>query len=414
MGNLVFVTTLLQNFLVFPALLLEGRKAEEDIMRRTGLTSMCLTLILELAWSNYRPQPLTIQLTSLAAITSAFAQVLHFGIAFGLVPQIAYSSLLAGSLHFIADLFWIWVKQVGTAYVVTSNRSPAKYQILAWITVMILGTLVTLYPEIRQMPFVVVAIASLPRIAVASRLLLERSKGCNCKMTNQSEDKCDVPAGSDIQNASENENVPSLSIPRTLRFTIFACNGSTGEALNDMATDLKLRVALSDGDIQLALAYNCAVLLSMAGGYVSESMAAGIGARRIFCCFWGLCQVCRGFGMEYLTPDRTGLMFAFVFFDKFTGPLGQAAIDTALLSLLRRDNGGRGPEGWPRMPANAVWTLRAAAERLERPFCQLLLLHFGTSNAPTWVPLTFAAISVGFVLHTLKPESQKNEEKKVA
>merc|ERR1711957_820606 len=104
--------------------------------------------------------------------------------------------------------------------------------------------------------------------------------------------------------------------------------------------------------------------------------------------------------MELLTPDKTWLMFVFVFADKFTGPLGQAAIDTALLTLMRQSREAGIGKGWPRMPANALWTLRTAAERLERPMCQLLLLRFGAGNAPVWVPITFATVAVLFVEHT--------------
>mmetsp|Transcript_109334 Transcript_109334/g.310010 ORF Transcript_109334/g.310010 Transcript_109334/m.310010 type:complete len:153 (-) Transcript_109334:159-617(-) len=140
----------------------------------------------------------------------------------------------------------------------------------------------------------------------------------------------------------------------------------------------------------------------MCGGYLSERAASGPGARRAFASLWGLCQLCRGLGMRHLTPERTWLMFTFVFFDKFTGPLGQAAIDTALLALLRRDSGGASPPGWPRMPANAVWTLRTAAERLERPLCQLLLLQLGIPRAPAALPVCAAGVSVAFVWTTLR------------
>ena len=116
---------------------------------------------------------------------------------------------------------------------------------------------------------------------------------------------------------------------------------------------------------------------------------------------WGLCQTIRAFGMQHLTADRIGLMFFFVFFDKFTGPLGQASVDGALLLLLKQARQSRSNAWYPqRIPANGMWTLRTAAERLERPLCQLLLLHFGAANAPPAVSLFFTAIAVCFVLHT--------------
>ena len=62
-------------------------------------------------------------------------------------------------------------------------------------------------------------------------------------------------------------------------------NGSTAEALNDMAIDLKVRGALASDNTKLTLSYNAAVVLSICvylcthicrmcvGGFVSETLA---------------------------------------------------------------------------------------------------------------------------------------------
>lgn len=303
------------------------------------------------------------------------------------------------ALQLLMGLPWIFVTQVSTAFVVSSNRSPARYQQLAWITVMILGIIVTLFPSTRETPAFVILVAGLPRVLVASVLVSASMAGVGAEAVANGTSGTST---SKTANGSEQHGSLSVALPRAARFALFACNGTTGEALNDMATDLRIRDALAMGDTQLDLTYKVAVLLSMGGGFVAESLASGTGARRGFAALWGLCQVIRGLGMVHMTPDKTGLMFFFVFFDKFSGPLGQAAIDTALLSLMRLDGGGKAPFSWPRIPVNAMWTLRTAAERLERPVCQLLLLRLGMANASQWVPLAFTSVAVGFVLHTFR------------
>merc|ERR1711957_467430 len=98
------------------------------------------------------------------------------------------------------------------------------------------------------------------------------------------------------------EDSYTVPLPCAAHFALFACNGSIGEALNDMATDLKIRSALSSGDTTLTVSYNIAVILSMSGGFASESLSSTVGARRLFAALWGVCQFLRSFGMELLTP----------------------------------------------------------------------------------------------------------------
>lgn len=387
-----FVAMLALNFFIFPALLLTGRQAEEDIWRRTGLQAMCIIVLLDLAWTNTHPQAFSLLQVAAAAGLSVCCHFLHLLLAFGVFVG-AYSYTTAMALQFGTGLPWIFVSQVGTEFVVATGRSPARFQILAWITVMFLGTMVTVYPAMRESTWLVIAIAGLPRLVVCLALVWEASVG--------------VVQRGEAAEASGDSSY-SVALPRAARFAVFACNGSTGEALNDMATDLKIRRALTAGDTQMTVTYNLAVVLSMFGGYVSESFAAGKeGPRRMFSVLWFCSQVFRSVGMDFLTPDRNWLMFTFVFMDKFTGPLGQAAIDTALLAVMRRGRDeGRGSSPGPRLPANALWTVRTAAERLERPACQLLLLTLQVDRAPVWLPVSAALVATAFVQFTLRPAAE--------
>eukprot|EP00931_Biecheleriopsis_adriatica_P073539 TRINITY_DN47800_c0_g1_i1.p1 TRINITY_DN47800_c0_g1~~TRINITY_DN47800_c0_g1_i1.p1 ORF type:complete len:432 (-),score=54.62 TRINITY_DN47800_c0_g1_i1:127-1353(-) len=393
-----FVSTLFVNFFIFPTLLLTGRKAEENVWRHTSLMSMCVLILLDLVWANVHPRPLGLGSTAAAAALSGIAFMTHLLLAYGVLRVVEYSFNVGMALQLVTAVPWIFVQQLGTAFVVSSGRSPARFQMLAWITVMILGTLVTMYPTLRQNTLFVVGVASSPRLIVAAVLFCARLLG---------------PASTGAKSVKEKgdgNDSYSIALPRAFGFTLFACNGTLGEAINDMATELTIRGALKSGETSLTIAYNIAVILSMCAGFVSDSMASSDGARRIFSLCWAGCQVFRSCSMHLLSSDHIWLMFAFVFGDKFTGPLGQSAIDTALLKVMQRGRDESTGKAWPRIPANAMWTLRTATERLERPLCQLVLLRFGAGNAPPWLPITLTLLSVSLVQFTLRSGSDEGKK----
>ena len=295
-------------------------------------------------------------------------------------------------MHLSTLIPMILVNQVGTDFVVRSGRSPARYQQLAWITVMVLGSLITGgWMLMLREPAVVLTVGVSPFLIVTACLLLSDSDD----------------AGHDGAPKGSTPSVATTSyvdMSYALQFVLFATNGSTGEALNDMATELKTRAALQTGDTSLQLAYNIAVILSMLLGYVLESLVHSDGARKVFILVWSGCQAMRGIGMEFMTPDRLWVVFLFVFCDKFSGPLGQAAIDTALLKLISRgseDTKGNKPKSWRVIPANGLWTYRNAVSSLERPLCGLVLMSLQLANAPLWLPMALASLACGFVLVTL-------------
>jgi len=282
------------------------------------------------------------------------------------------------------------VGQFGTDYIVTTNRSPARYLQLAWITVMVAGSSLSLVGWLRNAPGFLVFLALLPSLlsfvwlTVASLLSFQEEQTTTT-----------------VSDATASEDLLTLALPRATKFLAFAFTSVYGEAFNDITTDLTVRRALSAGDSTLQLSYNGAVLASMCCGLVTETLAAGA-ASRTFAALWGLCQLMRCAGIGFLSPENWQLMFAFCFFDKLTGPLGSAAMDTALLALIRRDGGGSTPSTWRRVPANGMWTLRYPAELLQRTSCQMLLLRTGGSM-PVWVSMSFTTLSVAFVFHTLRP-----------
>jgi len=391
-----YVNTLSMEFFIFAALLIAGRRAEEDIMRRSALLSMCFVIISDVAWTNLHPKPVSLRIAAAAAGGSVLAQGMNLAIAFGVVPSLEYSSALAGPLLVAAGLCWIVVGQFGTDYVVTTNRSPARYLQLAWITVMVAGSSLSLIGWLRNAPGFLVFLALLPRLLSFVWLMAASL------LSFQQEQTDTVHAGKVTEELT-------LAIPRAANFLVFAFTSVYGEAFNDITTDLTVRRALSAGDSTLQLSYNGAVLASMCCGLVTETLAAGA-ASRTFAALWGLCQLMRCAGIGFLSPENWQLMFAFCFFDKLTGPLGSAAMDVALLALIRRDGGGSAPSRWPRIPANGIWTLRYPAEMLQRTSCQMLLLRTGGSM-PIWVSMSFTTLSVAFVFHSLRPAAKRDLKK---
>ena len=66
--------------------------------------------------------------------------------------------------------------------------------------------------------------------------------------------------------------------------------------------------------------------------------------------------------------------------------------------------------------AQVLWSLRGAAERLERPVCQIVLLKLAPPGAapgestPVWLSPTLAAVSLAFVLARLRDRAASKSE----
>ena len=185
----------------------------------------------------------------------------------------------------------------------------------------------------------------------------------------------------------------------------------------DSAVGLTVRQSLVRGKSELALANQTAVLVSMLLALFSEVVllkgtnAASRSATYI--ALWLGVQLLRSGGFGYLTDDFQGalLVWAFVFVDKYTGPLGNAAVETSLLVTLqqqqqqqtqpqpptstasrrsssRSSSRGRGRSPSPKpsltsgfgsgfgswtVPGAMLLTVRHVVESSPRPFFELLL-----------------------------------------
>ena len=132
--------------------------------------------------------------------------------------------------------------------------------------------------------------------------------------------------------------------------------------------------------------------------------------------FWALNQAFRAALLSYLTPSRAWLLAIFVLSDKYAGPLGSAALDDALLAELRRGRELQDAAPSWGIGSQVLWSLRGAAERLERPVCQIVLLKLAPPGAapgestPVWLSPTLAAVSLAFVLARLRDRAAAKSE----
>lgn len=99
---------------------------------------------------------------------------------------------------------------------------------------MVLSSITVLFPWLRELNTVLVSLSVGPHLLVSACLLLAASQSSNGHRQGQAA-------------TVEAKAVRYVDVGHTLQFVLFASNGSTGEALNDMATDLKIRAALSTG-----------------------------------------------------------------------------------------------------------------------------------------------------------------------
>ena len=117
-----------------------------------------------------------------------------------------------------------------------------------------------------------------------------------------------------------------------------------------------------------------------------------------------------------LSGERAGILLtSFVLVDKFVGPLGVAALDTALLWLISHGSSmmdttspeTKGGVGSVLLPSTLLWAIRSGSEKVERPFIQSVILSMSegkrhTFAAPSWVAPVLASMTAGTVMYVLQ------------
>jgi hypothetical protein len=352
-GHLLTLSTFLQllpKFYVSTALLVGGRADAEWTYRQAVAQGLIVSLSAEMLWTWVHPRCISSKVAALAlALSSA---VTAAGILMACGYGGTYSPDLAFFLQVLAGVLTIPVNQLGASWRLQQSNSPARYRMFGWIGVVGLGTL-TLVAPASSHPVVVVMLSSAFPLFLALQL---RSDG-------------DPPSVKQV--AAKQPVGIAVSLAPALVFTFFSCVvGTNAEAVNDMAIGLKVRNELSKGRSKLALSNNLSILASQMLALASETgfWQDDLDFRSlVFCAMWCACQLCRAFGLEMIHGSSNwsaALVASFVFVDKYTGPLGQAALELAGIRILQQSLVSGSEDGW--VPAAFLVSLRMATFKYER------------------------------------------------
>ena len=198
-------------------------------------------------------------------------------------------------------------------------------------------------------------------------------------------------ASATSKNGGANKAAGRVSLSCAAAYVFFhVFIGTNAEAVNDMAIGHRVRRELGKGNAGLALTNNASVLLSQLLALASEfGVSRGDEARKhlIFLGVWSACQLLRAVGLAGIVGSSATahrLVGGFVFFDKYSGPLGQAALELAGMELIRRHPGTA-------VPAPFLISLRMAAFKYERPLWDILLVH--EANWPAPLPAVVAGFT---------------------
>lgn len=360
MGHFAY---LLPFYFTLNALILGNRQEAEWIMRSALLKSMVISGVAEIFWSTLCWQ-LSHRSCGILTLAAAFLQTLQMFCAF-FGP---YDALGAFALQCATQLLMIPVAQIGAQHTLKQGISPARYKIIAWLLSVVLAIVLLLFPGLVCFWLVLPCVA-LP-YTMLGILLTSRSFPTSTASKLQS-------TASKTSNSVSNGVSATVSATAAAGFGVLGLlSGTIGEALTDSATTLALRSELKAGNSKLALANHVTVLSSMSLAFWTQSKSERSTQKQVLCMFlWAGCQVFRIAALPYLSKqDAVGqsrfvALAAMVFLDKYTGPLGSASLDSALLAVLYHGRCNKG------LPETVLWTMRTAVARMERPICQLIMLH---------------------------------------
>ena len=377
----------LASYYLFNALIVSGRKDVEAQMRKTLLQSQTLSIVAEVLWSALHPSTVSPRTSIVCSVLFLVFQVANLTVAFGAAAfeETAYQFEFALLVQCAANLVVVPVAQIGHNWTLETRTSPARYRSMAVWCASCLALAVLLAPGVMASPIVAVSAGVLPMLAVT--LLLARTPSLKeVRAPRAEEQPAEKISKPDKVSRGKTPDAVHIGLLPSLAFLFLGCcAGTVGEAMTDMAVTLALRKHLRAGRGDLAIANQAAVILSMLLAYYTETRPGGGGGNFtvFFMLLWGACQVFRSLCQGYLESGGIGVFvfFGLVFVGRYVGPLGKAAQDSALLQLLKNsstNSPAAGATSWYRrvgIPKTLLWTMRMAGARLERPLCQLILLH---------------------------------------
>lgn len=383
-GMLVTLSAFLQSsprFLTMSTLLVAGKGPEELIFRKGQAQALMVSLGAEMIWTALHPKELSLRFTASLLLFSTAITIINTCLAFDGMTGMNYTPFLAFLLPSLAGCCAIPTYQCTAIWRIRQTQSPARFRILGWILTVGTGTVSLILPSTATWGVTALLGAAFP-LFVGIVVYQQRAP------ISRTSTAMSVAPGATSGGAKLDIHVgESVPWPTAIAFVLLSVAvGTNAEAVADMAIGMRVRKSLSQGRTQLALANNGSVLASQFLALLSETQL-GQGSERArnlsFLSLWCSCQLMRAFGISYLDgTDAPVLLSCMVFFDKYSGPLGQAALDTAGVSMLQaaliskqaKQKGSSGGATRLMIPAAFLVSLRAAAFKYERPFWDTLLL----------------------------------------
>jgi len=395
--HLITLSTFLQlspKWFVCCSLLVAEKNDQEWIYRQAVATALMVSLSLEMFWTGFHPKPFSPRIVSLCLFASTTAIVLACVLAFE-IPNY-FNNWSATLLLASAGVLAVPMNQLCAVWRIKQKESTARFRIMGWILSVCVATL-PLVVSAAASTIVVCTLVSVYPFFVAWKLSKEQTNALSTSIQSGNQNE--------RHGVGESSEVP---LSAAAIFVFFCCCiGTNAESLNDVAISMRIRESLSQGKTTLALTQNLSGLASRSLALLSETgfSQGSIAIRNlIFCCLWCSCQILRASCMHLIQgSDRLAqqLVGGFVFFDKYTGSLGQAALDIAGLELLRSSMQWESSLGFG-IPAPFLVSLRMASFKYERPLWDLLLLR--EAEWPITLPTlvySFTTIFLAFVVHQL-------------
>lgn len=392
---------LIPNFFVSPSLLASDNvELFKSVHRPAFLMAAIPGVLINLLWNWLVPQAMPERISGLLLVLSALCSMIARAFVVGyFVGIFEYTLEVSFGLQLTAQLFAIPTVQLGTIYTVCAgpSESQARLRILGWIITVALGLIALFVPIFATGP-VTVVVSVIPSLFLAFLL-------CTASTTAH-------PAGDSALPTA----VGFTSTSTALLFVCYAgLFGTNSEALLDSFIGV-----LSRSHIKLAVWNQAAVFVAMLGAFCAEARLTKMdktAAERsgIYILAWACAQFLRVFCLSSIDGESGRLVFGLVLVDKFTGPLGSAAVEVALLSLLSKPRVPKNLNSRHWVPVAFLMVFRLAVEGISRPAAEWLILPFLQNTLPGGaIEVAVIAFTTGtvmwvrFATRTLTVEKKKS------
>ena len=330
------IIRLLPHFFIVPCIFATPTSTAlfRQVHRPAFLQATIAAIILQLIANYVHPRAVSRRVTGFSLLFAVACSALDraglFGLELSFMDSNWYTQSVSFWLQLAAHSLTIPIKQLGALIIVNNpSVSQAQWKILAWIITTAIGLCALLIPGIFAVPTVAIGLASVPSVALAATLLLFGTSA--------------TTTGSDLATRALPTSAGDASIVTAAFFV--ACGGligTNGEAILDTYIGM-----ISRKYLRLAIANQAAVLIAMLMAYWLEQHLKTRGVTGttskeralIYVWPWAAAQFVRIASIRSISQDSGRLVFGLVLMDKFTGPLGSASMEMALLSLLSNPPG---------------------------------------------------------------------------